>query len=81
MNLPLLDFIADHPFVSFCMAWPTVILLITIAWLVAACMENAINLVVRLFNLGANTLVILIRGYAPQSIEAHPEETTTEDDK
>ncbi len=78
MNLPLFDFAAAHPWLAAWCIWPTMILLVAIAWLIAACAENAINLILRLGNLACNTFIILVRGYAPQSVEAHPEET---DDK
>ncbi len=66
----LIQFLIDHPFISFLLSWPVVLTLITLAWLVASSVENSMNLVLRLFNMTCNTFVIAVRGYAPQSIEA-----------
>lgn len=65
-----LDFIASYPWTSFLLAWPIFLSLAVLSWTVAATLENGMNLVLRTFTLVSNTIVLLCRGYAPQSVEA-----------
>ncbi len=65
-----LDFIAQYPWISFFLSWPTFLSLATLSWAAAATLENGMNLVLRIATLVSNTIVLLCRGYAPQSIEA-----------
>ncbi len=70
MTIPLFDFAGSHPWV-FCWAiWPIALWLITLAWFTAALTEQGLNFILGVGNLVCNTLVLLARGYAPQSVEA-----------
>lgn len=71
-----LDFIAQYPWTSFWLAWPVFLSLATLSWAIAATIENGMNLVLRIFTLVSNTIVLLCRGYAPQSVEAAKPEAT-----
>lgn len=73
----ILPFITDHPVAAFFLSWPLMMVLVSMAWLVAASTENAMNLVLRMSTLLCNTFVLTIRGYAPQSKEAQPEDDTS----
>ncbi len=70
MTIPLFDFAGAHPWVFCFSIWPVMLFLISAAWFFATCAELSINFVLSLGNLMGNTLVLLFRGYAPQSAEA-----------
>lgn len=80
-NSWILPFLTDHPFAA---AWPAFLVACVLGWwayLFTDAATNSMNLILRLSTLAANTFVISIRGYAPQSVEAAaetPSEPTNE---
>lgn len=77
MNTALLDWCTANPWLSLWFAWPTACTLIATAWFFAEVMTRGMNTAVYIANLISNTLVITIRGYAPQSAEAHGDDDDT----
>lgn len=65
MNLPILDWASQNPYLAFFLAWPVALALVSTVYLFAATTENAMNLILRLTNQATNMVVILVRGYAP----------------
>lgn len=70
MNLPLFDFATSNPWLTAWLAWPVASALICAAWFVAEVVTRGFNTLVYIANLISNTIVLCIRGYAPQSAEA-----------
>ncbi len=77
MTTPLLDWAAANSWLAFWCAWPIALTLIVASWMFAEVMTRGMNLVVQLANLASNTLVLCLRGYAPQSEEAHEDDDNT----
>jgi hypothetical protein len=71
---PLLDWACNSPWLAAWLAWPVASVLVAAAWFFAETTSRGFNTLVYLANLASNTIVILLRGYAPQSAEAHPED-------
>jgi hypothetical protein len=74
MTIPLLDWASANPWLAFGLSFPTAMVIVSMAWLVAASCENAMNLILRLVNQVVNGAVILFRGYAPMPDEPEPDE-------
>lgn len=74
MTTPLLDWASANPWLACWAAWPTACVLISAAWFFAETVTRGLNTAVYIANLISNTLVITIRGYAPQSAEAHEDD-------
>ncbi len=79
MTFPLLDWCSANPWLTFWCAWPIASTLIAAAWFAAEVLTRGMNTLVYIANLLSNTLVISLRGYAPQSQEAHPEDRGGDD--
>lgn len=71
---PLLNWCTANPWLAFWFVWPTACTLMAGAWFFAEIITRGFNTFVYIANLISNTLVLTIRGYAPQSVEAHPED-------
>lgn len=69
-TLPL-DWAADNAWLTFWCAWPLSFLLVSIAWFVTDTIIRGANILLQIVSLLVNGLVISLRGYAPQSEEAH----------
>lgn len=73
MYTNLLQFISDHPWISFFMAWPTALVLVSVAWLIASVLDNAYKLSIALVSQLMTCTVTLVRGYPPKPKSAFEE--------
>jgi len=64
MTNQLLDFAATNPMLTFFLAWPVALIIVSLSWLMAANIEAALNLILRL----ANLATVWFRGYPPSQI-------------
>ncbi len=74
MTSPLLDWASQYPWLAFGLSLPTMCVLTTACWFFADITVRGMNLIGSLATLASNTWVLTVRGYAPQSAEAHPED-------
>jgi hypothetical protein len=71
------QFILDHPYSAFFLAWPVAFVLIAASWFTAEVITRGMNTALQMVSLLVNGTIIALRGYAPQSAEAHPEDEDT----
>lgn len=62
---PLLEFISNHAFISFFLAWPISITLIGICWGITGTISTSINATVNLLLGLAGAIVTIWRGHPP----------------
>ncbi len=58
----LIQFAADHPFLTFGLSWPLMLTLVVWAYMVGLCAEHIMNTLIRM----GNILAVILRGYPPQ---------------
>lgn len=68
---PILQFAADNPWIAFFLSWPTIILLVFSAWIVAALVDNIYKVTLGLVSIIVNAIVVILRGY-PSKQESQP---------
>ncbi len=74
MISPLLDWASQYPWLATALSFPTAMVLVVASWMAAEVASRGINLVIQLATLASNTFILIVRGYAPQSREANPED-------
>ncbi len=74
MTTPLLDWATQNPWLATALSFPTAMVLVVASWMAAEVASRGINLVTQLATLASNTFILTVRGYAPQSREAHTED-------
>ena len=63
---PVLEFIADNPFLAFFLAWPVALVLIAVAWCATTLITNTFATFFALVGQFFALILTLFRGYPPK---------------
>lgn len=68
------SFVVAHPFLSLMLSWPCSLVIISLCWTFATTVGNAYVTTVNFISQMGAYLVILIRGYDPESMRRYDED-------
>lgn len=63
---PIFQFMVDNPWLAFFMAWPTSLVLISVAWCTTTLLTNTFSALLNVLSQTCALALTLIRGYPPK---------------